>query len=183
MVKSTSAKKVVKKSTKKSVNKSVISTSSTKVVSMPKEGTIAPDFSLPDSSEKLVSLRSFSGKKIVLYFYPKDDTPGCTLEAQGFRDDYELFLAKNAVVIGISKDATERHRSFMKKYDLNFILLSDVDGSVVQKYGCWIEKSLYGRKYMGIARATFIIDEKGIVKKIFPKVTPNGHSKEVLNEL
>ncbi len=156
---------------------------SAKQVMMPKMGTLAPDFSLPDSNGTLVSLRSYRGKKVVLYFYPKDDTPGCTIEAQEFRDDYDVFLAQNAVVIGISKDACDRHRAFIQKYDLNFILLSDVAGSVVQKYGCWIEKSLYGRKYMGIARATFIIDEKGIVKKVFPKVTPNGHSKEVLQEL
>jgi len=150
---------------------------------MPKIGDMAPDFSLPDANGSLHALSDHRGRQVVLYFYPKDDTPGCTLEAQGFRDDHDLYLAKNATVIGVSKDTCDSHRAFMQKYGLNFLLLSDVTGEAVERYGCWVERLLYGKRFMGIQRATFIIDERGRVKRFFPKVTPEGHSAEVMRAL
>lgn len=150
---------------------------------MPKAGDTAPGFSLPDANGTLHSLADYRGRSVVLYFYPKDDTPGCTIEAHGFRDDHDLYLAKNATVIGVSKDTCESHRSFVQKHGLNFILLSDVTGETVERYGCWVEKSMYGKRYMGIARATFVIDPAGKVARVFPKVTPEGHSAEVLRSL
>jgi thioredoxin-dependent peroxiredoxin len=147
---------------------------------MPKPGELAPDFSLPDGDGHLVNLRNLRGSPVVIYFYPKDDTPGCTLEAIGFRDDYAAFKKKRILVFGISKDDAKSHQQFRKKYQLTFPLLSDLTGDVVKRYGCWVEKSLYGKKYMGIQRATFVIDANGYVMKVFPKVTPEGHSKEIL---
>jgi len=150
---------------------------------MPRVGDSAPDFSLPDANGSLRGLAEYRGRYVVLYFYPKDDTPGCTIEAQGFRDDHDLFIAKNAVVMGVSKDTCESHRAFMQKHGLRSIFLSDVTGEVVARYGCWVEKSMYGRKYMGIARATFIIDPTGRISRVFPNVSPNGHSEDVLRAL
>lgn len=150
---------------------------------MPRVGDRAPDFSLPDANGSLRGLAEYRGRYVVLYFYPKDDTPGCTIEAKGFRDDHDLFIAKNAVVIGVSKDTCDSHRSFIQNHSLNFILLSDVTGETVERYGCWVEKSMYGRKYMGIARATFVIGPNGRILSVFPKVTPVGHSDEVLKVL
>ena len=146
-------------------------------------GDLAPDFKLLDQNGNELSLQSFKGKKVVLYFYPKDNTPGCTTEACGFRDVYDYILAKSAVVIGISADSVESHKKFKEKHDLPFYLLSDPDHRVLQLYGSWGEKSQYGRKFMGIKRMTFVIDENGIIIKVFPKVTPKEHATEILNLL
>ncbi len=148
-----------------------------------KEGKKAPAFSLPDSNGNKASLKDFTGKKVVVYFYPKDMTSGCTQEACDFRDAFPAFGKLNAEVIGISKDPVKSHKKFSEKYKLPFTLLSDEDVKVVEKYGVWKEKSMYGRKYMGIERTTFIIDEEGKIKKIFPKVKVKGHVEEVIKAL
>jgi len=148
-----------------------------------KIGSIAPDFSLDGDDGKKHSLKEFRGKKIVLYFYPKDDTSGCTKEACSFRDNLSSVKKKGAVVLGISADGTESHKKFISKYDLNFPLLSDESKSVLEAYGVWKLKSFMGRKYMGIERTTVIIDEKGKISHIFPKVKVEGHTEEVLNAL
>ncbi len=150
---------------------------------MLKEGDKAPDFSLNDADGNKISLKDFSGKKVVLYFYPKDMTSGCTKEACDFRDNFQAFSKLNAEILGISADSEKSHSNFVTKYDLNFKLLSDPEKKVIQKYDVWKEKSMYGKKYMGIERTTFIIDEKGRVKKIFPKVKVDGHIDEVLKEI
>jgi thioredoxin-dependent peroxiredoxin len=147
------------------------------------EGNIAPDFSLTAADGKKYSLKGFRGKKIVLYFYPKDDTSGCTKEACSFRDSLSAIKRKGAVVLGISADSAGSHRKFIEKYDLNFPLLSDEDKSVLSKYKVWNEKSMYGRKYMGIERTTFIINEEGRISHIFRKVKVDGHTDEVLQAL
>lgn len=144
------------------------------------EGTLAPDFSLEDDSGKPVSLSSFRGKTVVVYFYPKDDTPGCTKEACGFRDANDLFLAKGAVVIGISPDKPASHGKFRAKYGLPFALLADPDHAVLEAWGAWGEKAMYGRTYMGVVRSTVIVAPDGTVKKVFPKVSPEGHAEEIL---
>jgi len=147
-----------------------------------KEGNKAPDFTALDQNGRKVKLSSFKGKKnIVLYFYPKDMTPGCTTQACGFRDQQKKF--KNTVILGVSIDSQERHQKFIEKYDLPFTLLADTDKKVVQKYGVWQEKKLYGKTFMGIVRTTFLIDKTGTVKKIFPKVKVKTHIEEVLKEL
>ena len=149
---------------------------------MIKEGNKAPDFSATDQNGNKVKLSSFKGKKnVVLYFYPKDMTPGCTTEACDFRDQLKKF--KGTEILGVSIDSPERHQKFIEKYDLPFTLISDVDQKVVNKYGVWQEKKLYGRKFMGIVRSTFIIDKAGVVRKIFPKVKVKGHIDEVLEAL
>ena len=149
---------------------------------MIQEGSKAPDFSAQDQDGNKVKLNSFKGKKnVVLYFYPKDMTPGCTTEACDFRDQYKKF--KNTEILGISCDSPERHRKFIEKHDLPFTLISDPDQKVVTKYGVWQEKKLYGKTFMGIVRSTFIIDKKGIVRKVFPKVKVKGHTEEVLAAL
>ncbi len=149
---------------------------------MLKEGSKAPDFSAPDQNGAKIKLSSFKGKKnVVLYFYPKDMTPGCTTEACDFRDHSRKF--KNTVILGVSIDPPERHRKFIDKYDLPFDLISDTDKKVVHKYGVWQEKSLYGKKFMGIVRSTFIIDKKGVIRKIYPKVKVKGHAEDVLQAL
>ena len=150
---------------------------------MIKEGDKAPAFSLYSDGNEKISLSDFKGKKVVLYFYPKDMTPGCTQEACDFQASLSQFKKKRAVVLGISKDSVERHDKFKEKYDLAFPLLSDLDGKICEAYGVWKEKSLYGRKFMGIERTTFIIDEKGKIAKIFPKVKVKGHSAAVLESL
>lgn len=147
---------------------------------MLKEGDTAPAFSLKDESGNTVSLSDFSGKKVVVYFYPKDDTPGCTKEACSFRDTYDDILAKGAVVIGISADSEASHEKFKSKYELPFYLLSDPEKEVIQAFGAWGEKSMYGKTYMGIMRSTFVIGEDGTVIKAWPKVKPADHAKEVL---
>ena len=150
---------------------------------MLKAGTKAPDFSLYNQDEKKISLKDYLGKKIILYFYPKDDTSGCTKEACNFRDDFPKFVKSDAVILGVSPDSVKSHKKFSDKYKLVFDLLADEEKKVVEKYGVWKEKSMYGRKYMGIERTTFIIDEKGKIKKIFNKVKVEGHNKEVLEAL
>lgn len=148
-----------------------------------KIGDKAPDFSLLGDDGKEHSLKDFKGKKIVLFFYPKDDTSGCTKEACSFRDNTSLIKKKGAVVLGVSGDSVESHKKFVSKYDLNFVLLSNEDKSVLDAYGVWKEKSMYGRTFMGIERTTFIIDEQGKISHIFPKVKVDGHTEEVLNAL
>ena len=149
---------------------------------MIKEGNKAPDFSATDQNGKKIKLSSFRGKKnVVLYFYPKDMTPGCTTEACDFRDQFKKF--KSTEILGVSIDSPERHQKFIEKYDLPFTLISDVDQKVVNKYGVWQEKKLYGRTFMGIVRSTVIIDKAGVVRKIFPKVKVKGHIDEVLEAL
>lgn len=143
-------------------------------------GDKAPDFSLPADGGGTVSLDEHRGKSVVLYFYPKDDTPGCTTEAQAFRDAFQDFENAGAVVIGASKDSVARHDKFKAKYGLPFHLVSDEDGSLCESYGVWVEKNLYGRKYMGIQRATFLIDGTGTVRQIWPKVKVKGHAEDVL---
>jgi peroxiredoxin Q/BCP len=150
---------------------------------MLEEGKKAPAFSLPGSSGKTLSLKDFAGKRLVLYFYPRDNTPGCTTEAQAFRDAAKQLKALNATVLGVSKDSIASHCKFIDKYELNFELLSDPDGTMLEKYGAWGEKVLYGKKSLGIIRSTVVIDEKGVVRKVFPKVRVNGHADEVIEAL
>jgi peroxiredoxin Q/BCP len=150
---------------------------------MIEEGKKAPAFTLPNADGKKVSLKDFNGKKIVLYFYPKDMTSGCTQEACDFRDAFPDFSKVNAVVLGVSPDPVNSHKKFVDKHKLPFELLSDENKEVVEKYGVWKEKSMYGKKYMGVERTTVIIDENGKVKKIFPKVKVNGHVEEVLQAI
>lgn len=147
---------------------------------LPAEGQKAPDFSLPADDGSTVSLADLAGKKIVLYFYPKDDTPGCTVEAIAFSAQKAAFEAANAVVLGVSKDSIKAHCKFRDKHNLTVRLLSDETGGMLEAYGVWVEKSQYGRTYMGIARTTFLIDEKGTVAKVWPKVKVDGHADDVL---
>lgn len=147
---------------------------------MIKEGTKAPAFTLPSDSGKDISLSDFAGKKVVLYFYPRDATPGCTREAEAFRDIAPQLKRLKAVVLGVSKDSVASHCKFRDKYALNFPLLSDADGSVLQKYGAWGEKKLYGKTSMGIIRSTVVIGADGKIAKHFPKVKVDGHADEVL---
>ncbi len=147
------------------------------------EGAKAPDFSLKDDNGATVKLSGLKGNTVVLYFYPKDDTPGCTKEACSFRDGFKEIQKKGAIVLGVSPDSVESHKKFKEKFRLNFPLLSDEEKKVVGAYGVWKQKSLYGRKFMGVVRTTFVIDETGKIKKIFPKVKVDGHYEEVLAEL
>lgn len=146
-------------------------------------GKKAPAFALPAKSGKKVALKDFAGKRVVLYFYPKDNTPGCTTEATDFRDAAAQLAEANAVVLGVSKDSVESHCKFADKYDLNFDLLSDADGTVVEKYGVWGEKNLYGKKSMGIVRTTYVLDEAHVVRHVFTKVRVPGHVEKVLAAL
>jgi thioredoxin-dependent peroxiredoxin len=148
-----------------------------------KVGQKAADFSVVDDFGKTVKLSDFKGKKVVLYFYPKDDTPGCTKEACNFRDGIAEIRKHGAVVLGVSADSVESHKKFKKKFDLNFQLLADTDRKIVESYGVWKEKSMYGKKYMGIERTTFVIDEDGKISHIFPKVKVDEHYDEVLAAL
>lgn len=141
-------------------------------------GQPAPLFTAP-TDDSTLSLESLIGKRVVIYFYPKDSTPGCTIEAQGFRDLHDAFLAANTVVLGVSKDSVKKHQSFKKKECLPFPLVVD-EGGLCEAYGAWREKTLYGRKYMGIARITFLIDENGVVRQVWDPVKPAGHAAEVL---
>jgi thioredoxin-dependent peroxiredoxin len=150
---------------------------------MLKEGAKAPAFSLPSDDGGTVALEDLKGKKVVLYFYPKDDTSGCTAEACEFRDSWAAVKKKGAVVLGVSPDGVKSHGKFREKYDLPFPLLADEDHAVAEAYGAWGEKSMYGRKYFGILRTTFVIDEAGRVAKVFEKVKPKGHAAEVLAAL
>ena len=143
-------------------------------------GTKAPDFTLPDKDGNPVSLSDFLGKKIVLYFYPRDNTPGCTRQACAFAGAYEQFKAKDVVVIGISKDSVASHRKFAEKYELPFILLSDPERQAIEAYGVWQEKKNYGKVSMGVVRSTYIIDEQGVIEKVMPKVKPDTNAAEIL---
>ncbi len=148
-------------------------------------GKKAPAFKLPGSNGETVSLAGLNaaGKSVVLYFYPKDDTPGCTKEACEFRDAVKKFTSRKAVVLGVSPDSLKAHDKFIAKFGLPFVLLSDADHAVADKYGVWVEKSMYGRKYMGIERTTFVIDGEGKIAAIYPKVSVTGHVAEVLQSL
>jgi peroxiredoxin Q/BCP len=143
-------------------------------------GDKAPDFSLPADGGGKVSIKDLRGKTVVLYFYPRDDTPGCTAEACAFRDSLPDFSKVKAQVVGISRDSVASHDKFKKKFKLPFPLVSDEDGKVTEAYGAWVEKSMYGKKYMGIERATFLIDAKGVVRNVWRKVKVPGHAEEVL---
>ncbi|MDE0800579.1 MAG: thioredoxin-dependent thiol peroxidase [Rhodospirillaceae bacterium] len=145
-----------------------------------KIGNKAPNFNLPVNGGQTASLNSLTGKNVIVYFYPKDDTPGCTKEACGFRDAMPDFKKANTVVIGISKDTIEKHEKFISKYDLNFSLASDENNSMCDDYEVWKEKNMYGRKYMGIERSTFLVDGKGILRAEWRKVKVSGHVDEVL---
>ena len=145
-----------------------------------KAGDKAPDFDLPSDGGGQVRLADFKGSKLVLYFYPKDDTTGCTSEAKGFSDAAADFAAAGASVVGVSKDSIKSHDKFKAKYELKLTLGSDVDGAMVERYGVWVEKSMYGRKYMGIDRSTYVIDGEGRIVKLWRKVKVPGHVEEVL---
>ncbi|MGH4139036.1 thioredoxin-dependent thiol peroxidase [Clostridium sp.] len=150
---------------------------------MLKEGEQAPNFTLKSEQGQDITLSDFKGKKIVLYFYPKDDTPGCTKEACSFRDVYDDILEANAIVIGISKDNASSHLKFRDKHNLPFYLLSDPDHKVIESYGSWQEKKMFGKIYMGITRLTYVVDENGTIIKAYPKVKPDEHGEEVLKIL
>jgi peroxiredoxin Q/BCP len=144
------------------------------------EGTMAPDFTLPADDGGEVTLSDYRGKKVVLYFYPKDNTSGCTTEACNFRDDYSEITSAGAIVLGVSPDTVKSHQGFKIKYDLPFRLLSDPDHKVAELYEAWGEKKMYGKTYMGIIRSTYVIDEGGKIIKVFPKVNVKEHSKEIV---
>ena len=146
-------------------------------------GSIAPDFTLQDQHGNSISLHDFAGKRIVLYFYPKDNTPGCTRQACAFAGAYAAFRDNNIVVIGISKDSVASHQKFAQKYDLPFILLSDPERQAIEAYGVWQEKKMCGKTSMGVVRSTFIIDEQGYIEKVMPKVKPDTNAAEILEYL
>ena len=147
------------------------------------EGQKAPNFSAKDQNGKLINLSDFGGKNIILYFYPKDDTPGCTAEACSFRDHYESLIAQGFVVLGVSTDDEKSHLKFITKHSLPFSLIADTEKEIVEAYGVWVEKNMYGKKYMGIARKTFIIDKNGLILKIIDKVDTKNSSAQVLDLL
>ena len=149
----------------------------------PKEGDKAPDFTAKDQNGKTVSLSDFKGKKVILYFYPKDDTPGCTAEACSFRDNYQFMLTKGFAVIGVSTDDEKSHKKFETKFNLPFPLIADPDKHIVEAYGVWVEKNMYGKKYMGTARITFLIDANGIITKVIEKVDTQNSSQQVIDLL
>ena len=146
-------------------------------------GTKAPEFTLPDQSGNSISLSDFLGKKVVLYFYPKDNTPGCTRQACAFGENFNAFQERNTVIIGISKDSVSSHQRFAGKYNLPFILLSDPELQVIQTYGVWQEKKLYGKVSMGVVRSTYLIDEQGMIEAVMPKVKPDTNAGELLTYL
>ncbi|MDR3694714.1 thioredoxin-dependent thiol peroxidase [Mucilaginibacter sp.] len=148
-----------------------------------KEGDKAPEFTAKDQNGNTVSLADYKGKNVILYFYPKDDTPGCTAEACSFRDNYQSMLSKGFEVIGVSTDDEKSHKKFVNKYSLPFTLIADNDKSIVEAYGLWVEKNMYGRKYMGTARTTFIIDGDGNIKKRIDKVDTKNSSQQVIDLL
>ena len=143
-------------------------------------GAKAPDFSTTDQNGKQIKLKDYRGKKVVLYFYPKDDTPGCTKEACAFRDHFSEFRKQGVEILGVSIDGEKSHKAFTEKFKLPFSLLADTDKKIVTAYGAWGEKSMYGRKYMGTFRVTYLIDEAGRIAAVFPKVKPNEHAQEIL---
>lgn len=146
-------------------------------------GMKAPEFTLPDKDGNMVSLADFAGKKVVLYFYPRDNTPGCTRQACAFASAYEEFKNINAVVIGVSKDSVTSHQKFAEKHGLPFILLSDPERAAIEAYGVWQEKKNYGKVSMGVVRSTFVIDENGVIEKVMPKVKPDTNAAEILQYL
>ena len=146
-------------------------------------GMKAPDFTLSDKDGNAVSLSDFLGKKVVLYFYPKDNTPGCSRQACAFAAAYEIFRARNVAVIGISKDSVASHQKFARKYNLPFVLLSDPERQAIEAYGVWQEKKLYGKVSMGVVRSTYVIDENGVIEKVMPKVKPDTNAAEILEYL
>ena len=150
---------------------------------MLEKGMKAPDFTLPDKDGKIYSLSDFAGKKLVLYFYPKDNTSGCSRQAEAFAAAYDAFKAKNVQVVGVSKDSESSHQKFAEKYGLPFILLSDVERKAIEAYGVWQEKKNYGKVTMGVVRTTFIIDENGVIEKVMPKVKPDTNAGEILEYL
>ena len=150
---------------------------------MLKIGDTAPDFTLPDADGNMIALKDFQGRKVVLYFYPKDNTPGCSRQACAFAENYEGFKSRDIAVIGISKDSVASHRKFADKYNLPFTLLADPELTAIQAYGVWQEKKLYGKVSLGVVRTTFIIDEKGLIAKVMPKVKPDTNASEILAEL
>ena len=143
-------------------------------------GMRAPDFTLPDKDGRMVSLSDFAGKRVVLYFYPRDNTPGCTRQACAFAAAYEAFKSMDAVVIGVSKDSVASHQKFAEKYGLPFVLLSDPELTAIQAYGVWQEKKNYGKVSMGVVRTTYVIDPEGIIEKVMPKVKPDTNAAEIL---
>jgi len=147
------------------------------------EGSKAPDFKAKDQNGQRISLSDFKGRKVVLYFYPEDDTPTCTTEACNLRDNYSLLQKRGLVILGVSPDDEKKHKKFEEKYQLPFTLLADPDKKIIEKYGVWGEKNMYGRKYMGLLRTTFLIDEKGTIQKIFRKPRSKVHSEEILKAL
>jgi peroxiredoxin Q/BCP len=148
-----------------------------------KEGDLAPKFKGKDQDGMLVSLDDFKGKKVILYFYPKDDTPGCTAEACNFRDNFDDLLARGFAIVGVSPDNEKSHAKFRAKFDLPFSLISDPDTRILNAYGVWGEKNMYGKKYMGVLRTTFVLDETGRIMKIFRKVDTGDHTHQILEEL
>ncbi|PKK35497.1 thioredoxin-dependent thiol peroxidase [Siphonobacter sp. SORGH_AS_0500] len=144
------------------------------------KGDLAPAFEAVDQDGNLVKLSDFTGKKVVLYFYPKDDTPGCTAQACNLRDNYEALLKSGFVVLGVSVDDEKSHQKFAKKYELPFPLLADTDHKIVEDYGVWVEKNMYGRQYMGTARTTFVIDESGLIAEVIQKVDTKEHTSQIL---
>ena len=152
-------------------------------MSLPQVGSKAPDFDLPARSGGNIALKDLKGKNVVLYFYPKDDTPGCTVEACAIRDSFKDIEKLNAVILGVSPDSVDSHGKFITKFNLPFTLLADQDKKICQAYGVWVEKSMYGKKYMGVARTTFIIDKDGKIAKVFEKVKPEGHNLEIIAAL
>jgi len=149
----------------------------------PQAGTPAPDFTATDQNGKAVSLSSYRGKNVILYFYPKDDTPGCTAEACDFRDNYQSLAAQGYEVIGVSTDDEKSHQKFANKYSLPFTLIADHDKQIVESYGVWVEKNMYGKQYIGTARTTFIIDAQGIISQVIEKVDTKNSSQQVLDLL
>lgn len=150
------------------------------MTALPAVGQKAPDFSLPADNGATIDLAGLAGKTVVLYFYPKDDTPGCTIEAIAFSNLKAAFDAAGAVVIGVSRDSVDAHCRFKDKHNLSIPLLSDEGGQMLERYGVWVEKNLYGRTYMGINRTTFLLDGNGVIRKVWPKVKVEGHADEVL---
>lgn len=147
------------------------------------EGTIAPGIKGMDQDGNAISLSDYRGKKVILYFYPKDNTPGCTAEACNLRDNYDALLKKGFAIVGVSADSASSHQNFKKKHDLPFPLLVDEDKEVIKAYGAWGEKKMYGKAYEGILRTTYVIDEEGRIEKVFPKVKTKDHTKQILDAL
>lgn len=181
--KATAKKSTATKTTKKTAKKKAAKQTTAAPAGMPKVGHFAPDFELVDGDRQAHRLSDYRGRKVVLYFYPRDNTPGCTKEACGFRDVQKEFAQLNSVVLGVSPDSPQSHTSFAQKFKLNFPLLADPEHAVAEQYCAWGEKSMYGKKSFGIIRSTFIIDEDGKIEHVYPKVKADGHEQEVLNYL